>query len=798
MERSAFESPFLDRYTPIGGEPGPSAVVRESPFLNEYSLGEDEVGPLHGDPMSEIADELITELEDAEFTDAIYELVDEASEVRLSETADEVPDAATEARTEQVVRAYLVPLAREMEALADQVAEIADRPADELETAIDELPIAAQPSPAFEHFLDGLRRKLKSVARTAVRFAKKGLVSLAGPLIRRALAVLKKIGPAILEKVVHLALDKVPAQFRPYLQRLADRFGGRVLDKVNSVATTMGSALAGGVKGALEPAPAPPPPSPEASGASALQKELDLELAGSLLGQQSFETEMGAGASSPEARASDPLRELDRARERFVSELAALHDGEDVQPVVEHFLPAVMLAIRAGINLIGRPKVVGFLGDIIGKLIAPLTGKELAPVLGRVVADLGLKTILHAEVGSGSAGGQDARRVAAEALASTVEETVRRVAEMPEHVLAEPLLFEAAVHEAFDAAAAATLPSQVLRAELRESEFPSVWVRLPLRGPKLYRKFGRVFDVTIAPHVAAGVATFDGSSLSTFFRDRLRLADDRAVEARVHLFEAIPRTRLARIARNEGVRGLGSSEPSASSQLHPLHTEAASLLLGAPGLGRETEEEADPTEPRVGERYYYLEIAEAPAKPLGHGSHLHVTLDLHKNQLRVCVYLSEVVAQTIAAALRRRAKAKIELSAIVSELRTVFASVARRIAHGRSRRAFRVVGAHRPQHAHSPAVRAALHVLRGEVGSRALAWAWVAIAKHLEAAPADFLQMADRPEDGVRILVTFDPVPRAADLARAFSGDLSRAVSLAHEPHPQATVRMFSGPRHHG
>src|SRR5439155_8971291 len=118
-----------------------------------------------------------------------------------------------------------------------------------------------------------------------------------------------------------------------------------------------------------------------------------------------------------EAPASDPLAELDRGRARFIRELGELHDGEDATPAVENFVPVILGVLKIGIRLIGRKRVVNFLGGLIGKLIAPLAGKDLAPALGKIIADVGLKVLIHAEVTP-----QQASEVAAHAVAQTVED----------------------------------------------------------------------------------------------------------------------------------------------------------------------------------------------------------------------------------------------------------------------------------------------------------------------------------------------------------------------------------------
>jgi hypothetical protein len=117
------------------------------------------------------------------------------------------------------------------------------------------------------------------------------------------------------------------------------------------------------------------------------QSEFDLQLTELLLAEDESEQEAAlAEYATEEVAATDPLSDLDRARARFVREIGELRDGEDATPAVENFIPIIMQALKIGIRLIGRKRVVNFLGGLLGKLISPLTGKDLAPGLGKIIA----------------------------------------------------------------------------------------------------------------------------------------------------------------------------------------------------------------------------------------------------------------------------------------------------------------------------------------------------------------------------------------------------------------------------
>lgn len=566
-------------------------------------------------------------------------------------------------------------------------------------------------SPAMEQFISALKNKLTKAVKGAVRAVKSGIskgvqavakVAL-GPLLDR----LKRIVKPLLDRVLGWALDKLPPQYREAARGLAQKLGLRVSAAVSRVATSMGapaSMLAQGrsMLAAAAPAPAPSPMvdiagasasssavapagssavasagdvttvAPVASGATGGEQwqepgdagddalddapvsapvgvptaeELELELDSTI-------TELlTANESDPEAALvryeslalSDHEEVADRARAAFATQIARLREDEDPTPLVEGFLPAILPLVRMGIKIIGRKRVVDFIAGAIGSLIRPLVGPSIAPGLGQAIADLGLRALVQAELGEPPEPG----RVGAEALVSTVEETVRMLGEFPQAVLESPPLLEAALLEAFEVASAANMPPEALKPHLRESTVPGAWVRRPARGPALYKKFTHVFAVELTPQLLAGVRVFAGRRLDQWINDAIGQAPAAKLNARVHLFEVGPRTSLSRIARHERV--LSPYRGRVRRLLHPLTVEAAGVLLQQPKLGRGGPLPTGDRRIAVGQRLYFLELdrpfsasfAPKVFEAMGDGPNRMVKLRL-----------SETMAQRLAVAVR--------------------------------------------------------------------------------------------------------------------------------------------------
>ncbi|MFO0593627.1 MAG: hypothetical protein U0441_39160 [Polyangiaceae bacterium] len=518
------------------------------------------------------------------------------------------------------------------------------------------------------------------------------------------------------------------------------------------------------------------------------QSDLDVQIAELVLSESEEEQEATVRAAVVPSRRRDPLGDLDRARGHFIRRVRDLRRGESAAPVVENFIPAILAAVSLGIKVIGRDRVVKFLGGLIGKLIQPLAGKDLAPGLGQAIADIGLKVLFHAEVTV-----EDTREAAGRAIATTVEETVRRVAALPEHVLENPTLLEAHTLEAFEAAAAASFPPALVRPELREAAgVNATWVSPPGKRA-YYRKYSKVFDVEVTPQIASAVKTFEGKPLAAFLRDRLRVAGPSPVRAKVHLYQLLPGGRLSHVAQQDDAPGLGKGD--AWRLLHPLTPQAATALISQPRLGTAFPSAPDPLRPSVGQRFYYLEIDGAPAKPVGQATKLRVTADFPKDEIVVQAYIGEGAAQELATALRKGGSP----GAAIARLRALLRGEMGVLAGEGSERLFRFViekkqGGPEPDTLASAALRALQKTLRKQLGVKVMDWFWARLAEVLQKQTAQFVAATEGPEDGVTILVTLHNPPGLQALRKALRGGAPSSLDAWPPPQlPSATVRFVAG-----
>lgn len=192
----------------------------------------------------------------------------------------------------------------------------------------------------------------------------------------------------------------------------------------------------------------------ELSEISQIQYEFDQHVANVLFAHTEVEQDLEVSQVLTEQQVPDiyPMAELDSARNRFVENLQHLKEGEDPTPHVDNFIPAILPALRVGIRLAGRKRVVDFLARFLGKLIQKFVGPQYAPALSQAIVDAGLR-LIQLEATS-----QDESHAASSAVAATVEETVRRVASLLDYVLDNQELLEGFSLEAFEQAASANLP----------------------------------------------------------------------------------------------------------------------------------------------------------------------------------------------------------------------------------------------------------------------------------------------------------------------------------------------------
>jgi hypothetical protein len=620
-----------------------------SPFVSVYELdGQTE----YLDPEQEAYSTLVQDLYDEEFDEALFELMTEARGLH----EEHMLSNAQSVEGERLLNQHFTQLIREAENTVTAFErefgsrEVSGISESEVDAFAERYSPVTTLSPELEEFLGKWKKKLVGLAKKAGKFALKvGL----GPVWSK----LKGLVKPLLNKVLQMAIGKLPEAVQPAAQRLADRIFNRTPKDAGTGAPADAAAAAPEDAGAGAQAPA-------GANVTEIQQEFDQQVANLLLASDEVEMELEvARARSDERGPAIPVyAELDQARERFINELEQLRDGEDAGPAIQNFLPAVLPALRLGIKLIGRSRVVGFLANLLTKLIAKMIGPEAAPALSRAIVDAGLK-LMTLEVSS-----QDEARAAASSVAATVEETVRRVSALPDYVLDNQELLEGFALEAFEQAAAANLPPVLSEAVYRErpdlleaQSARTFWVMLPLRRRKRYKKCGRTFKVRISPHIADEIESFEGP-LSDYLHDQLGVEEGAEVEAEVSLYETLPGTTLPDIAREESETP-GPAKASSAAQLHPLTPKAAGLLLGEPRMGRNVAPGTNRQNVGPGHRLYHLSIpgkriltATGPngrPRPRRTGG-LRVTFDSPKDEIRIRVFLSEVKAQRLAVRLRRQ------------------------------------------------------------------------------------------------------------------------------------------------
>ncbi len=768
------ETPFmtdgsaLARSRPPGSTPfareATAAYETESPFLPEYGTSAAEA-----DARTEAFADLLGELYDQEFEEAVVDLVHEASALAEERFAFEAGDPAAERiEAERGIRDYLEPLALECEAMVDRMAQgvgaadLTTMSESELDEFLDRFaPGTTSLPPTLEQFGGSFFRKIKKGVQGAVKLAKKG-VALAKKLspVHLLLERLKMVVRPLLERVLKFAINKLPVALRPVASQLAKRFLGVAAE-----------AEAGELEEAGEAAAEDP---------GVIARELDTRIAGYTLAGEDFDRQAAAEDFGAEQEVGeDAWRELQYERSRFAQDVTELEEGEDPAPVVERFVPAVLAALRLGIKIVGRPRVVNFMAGLLAKLIGKYVGKAQAVPLSRALVDTGLKLVSletpdQPELESGYA------------LASTLEDTVSRVAQAaPEAAWESEALLEAYVREAFQAAASAHFPDGMIRPELHEAAQSSgAWVLLPGgTRRKHYKKYTRVLEVTVSPQMAAALKSFGGTSVQAILRDKLSLPADRPVAARVHLYEAVAGSTLPDIAMHEkSVRGLGSSRREAWSLIHPLTPDAAGTLLKEPGLGRAVDPKflADRNQITVGQRFYFLEIPGSRprlvAGPRGgrrsaRVTQTNITLDFPKGELRVFLFYAEADAQSLSASLRARTPA----GAILTALKARLDARLQDMLSGVPTRRVRVVHEAVPtEQFRSPVIGAGLKLVGRPLGRVVLRWVLEVLTRELEQRGEQFVgqftRAAAAEADGVTVALVFRQPSFLAPLRRLLRG----------------------------
>jgi hypothetical protein len=577
---SELESPFRSAMTVREAEGAASPesqlgpTTLESPFQSSFT----EVS--EAETTTEAFRELLAELESEQFDEAVAQLVDEAAGLHLASGASWSSAEAAPGLALSELEAWIEPLRQESHRMLDNMAErlgneeLETLRESELEALLESMrPDTGFMPEAFENFLGGLFRKAKSLVSGAVKLAKKG-VGAAWNLAKQGAAGLG----GLLSLPLKFLLNKLKSLAGTLLRGVLQKAIGLLPTSVQPIARTLAAKLLGEAEAEALVGTDP-----------SLARQFDIHAASLMLAESEAEAENIAAEAEAEGEqpGSAALNELDDARGRLAEQLSEMPAGQSPMAELEQFLPVLLAArpaIRLGLNLIGRDKIVKFLADKIAGLIKGMVGADAARQLSAPLVDVGLSALgLEAPPA-----GQSESTLGGEALASTVEETVNHVLELPAEAFEDTLRMESEIQEAFAEAAARNIPADHLRPDLPQLETSGergVWVLMPrvARPRYRYKKYSHVFVVPITRPVARAIATADGGTVETMLLDRG--VNGWPVNAEVHLYEAMPNaTHLGHIAQFEGEGSASLGETLAD--LHPLTPETAAMLVREPGLGR--------------------------------------------------------------------------------------------------------------------------------------------------------------------------------------------------------------------
>lgn len=586
-----FESPFVVSPTQEQvsfAEEEVAVVDFESPFLPSVQLVE---GEAVFDQREQLFVQLLDELPEEEFTEGVVDLFTEGErylEHHLG--ASLLPEAEVgTSRREELLQGHFHPLAVAMETLTDRLLQefsgLEDAPLTEglIDQAFSRHMLAEElGNPVFEDFFKKAFRKIKRAAKKVGKVIKKG-VKLAKKFhpVAVLLRKVKKMVRPFLTKIIRRVIRRLPAALRSPARMLARKLGVKAELGLSDQEMTLRRISAEGETYAY----------PAGPDLEFIEREFDLRLAEQLFASTEEEARavFAAYQEDSEFQEGDFAAEerLLEAREQLKRSIQGASTAEEVGPAVEQFVGVAMKAIKVGIRLIGRQKVINAIAKLFTRFIGKLIGPKAAGPLAKALVEKGFR-LLNLEVSD-----EEAQRAPAEVIVQMLEEMLVDVARLDEEVLDNQELLEQEVYHLFRHYSGRNMPSNMVVAELQEAEQAAAWMLLPKNGRKRYKKYSRIMEASLTRSQIAGVRSFNGQRLRTFLRRNYQYQGDQPLRVRIHLYEAVRGTTLSYVSLLEkGTPGLGSARRAAWSQLHPLTPAAASLLLGNSALGQ-----------RVGERW---------------------------------------------------------------------------------------------------------------------------------------------------------------------------------------------------
>jgi hypothetical protein len=726
----------------------------------------------------------LAELRDEMFDEAVANLADEVEQFIAERFAGET--AASAAEREQLGETHIAGVRFEAEQYLDHleaglvgrdIESLSEEQLDELLESLD--PTTGELTPAGEQFIGGLIRKAKGVvkfvvktAKTVGSFAGKALGAVLGPILGK----LKRLISPLLRRVLSFAIGRLPASLQGPARMLASRIFSEAGEGTEAGAgAEAGESGEGAETGETgEQLFASPTVMTDIE---AVTEQFDLALAEAIAAgpEQDVEANFLAERDSEAAADGRELELLAEARGALIDRLASAESTEQLGPAIEQFVPVLLGALRLGINLVGRRRVVNFLAGYLAKLIGQWVGPTLSAPLSTAIVDTGLR-LISLEQASPDERLDEAVPVM---LAAVIEDTVRHLTEHDSYVFENEELTQLAVERAFGRAVGTHFPPTLIKPPFQQA--PSLAGAFVVRRPRSlrsYRKYSRTPEIELTSQVADRLPTFGGHTLGAAFR---AAGVSFPLRVRVHIYESVTGTSLPRLARTDrALTGLGRVH-GAAGQLHPLTTAAAGLLLREPGLGVDVPSTYLRSRRRiaVGQRFYWLQpigvegslilprLISGAAAPRIEPTQARMVIDLQRAEIRLALYLSEVEAQGVVTSIRQGRGSQ----ALLQALTAAYGSTDRSFGAPQGR--IRVIRELEDREGFfGRSLRRLNSATLGALRRRLRGWLFPAIAGWVRTGGEAFVRAAASPADGVTVLVTLRSVPGLDVLRQALSGRL--------------------------
>ncbi|HEV2865885.1 MAG TPA: hypothetical protein VGX37_05170 [Allosphingosinicella sp.] len=790
--RADDESPFSETAFESGNGSGRSLAFSPwsetvSPFAE--TLGEDEEEEHEND---RLLAETFEQLRDEGFDEAIALLAEETELAVAERFSDESAFSAVD--RERFAEAHLSSVRYEaqqyLEALEAGLTgmDIQSLSSEQLDAVLDRFdPEAGELTPAGEEFIGKLVNKAKSAVKAVASVAKKvgqGVMKVAGGLLGPVLQKLKGLINPILQRVLTFAIGRLPAPLQPIARKLASRIKLEAEEEQEGSLGEERLSSAG------------------AADFEAMGEALDASLAEAIVvgGGGGGEVESEYFEDREGDTGGRELEMLAEARGVLIDRLATAGEEENLGPAIEQFVPALLGALRIGINLVGRPKVVGFLAKYLAQLIGKWVGPDLSGPLSNAIVDTGLKMITLEAEGASQAQAEQAGSVA---IASVIEDTVRGLAENEEFVLENEGLMEIAASEAFSQAVSTYFPPRFVKPALQQApSLGGTFVTHRPRSVRPYRKYSRTPEIEVTPQVADALPSFGGTTLGASLRAS---GVPMPLRARMHIFQAAPGTTVRRTMHSD--RGASKGGRAVPAAVHPLTRQAAGILLREPALGTHMPRRylSTPRRIAVGQRFYVLEPIGAapglmpPASSAGRaagGRHApsaaRTRIDLRRGRASVAIFISEAEAQAVVQAMRGGRGPASLLRALIAAYRGASPGAgagARGVVGtlGEESEAFEDFSAGSPSRA-AGLVRA--------LRKRIRAWVLAALADWARSSGEAFVRAAAHPDSGVTVRVQLTAMPGLDLIRQALAsggGGRFAAALRALRGSPTITVSVVPG-----